>query len=199
MTDRSVAADPSRATTRRPTMASITIRRITLGAVIAAASAYGVWFLGFDPFWAVATVLAVGPVAAALATVKLEEEAPWDLPAGDTPRGIRITVAILEQSLAACDRLARPLALRRMRALLIPEREDRLARTTLMRRTRALLVAELQHRGVDSEDNDAVEKLLGPDALTILQPNVRHPVTPAAIERCLDTVELLGTLTKGST
>jgi hypothetical protein len=204
MTDRSVAVDNMRASEPLPPSQATASRRLTayrvaLGAVIAPASAYGVWFLGFDPFWAVATVLAVGPVAAALATVKLEEEAPWDLPAGETPRGIRITVAILEQSLAACDRLARPLALRRLRALLISEREDRLARATLVRRTRALLVTELQHRGVDPEDNDAVARLLGPDALAILQPNDGNPVTPATIERCLDAVELLGTHTQGST
>ncbi len=173
-------------------------RRIALGAVAAAASAYGVWFLGFDPFWAVATVIVVGPVAAALATVKLEEEAPWELPASETPRGIRITVAILEQSLAACDRLARPPALRRLRASLIAEREDRVARTTLLRRTRALLLTELQHRGLDPEDNVVVAKLLGPDALAILQPNDGKPVTPATIERCLDAVERLGTHSKGA-
>jgi hypothetical protein len=203
MTDRSAAIDHPRTGTPRITPPRITRRRITtwriaVGAVIAGASAYGVWFLGFDPFWAVATVLAVAPVVALLATLKLEEEAPWDPSAGETPRGIRITVAILEQSLAACDRLARLPALRRLRALFIPEREDRLARATLVRRTRALLVAELRTRNIDPEDNVAVMKLLGPDALAILQPQDNAPVTPAAIERCLDAVEQLGTHSKGS-
>jgi hypothetical protein len=170
---------------------------IVIGSAAAAGgAAFGVWFVGLDPLWAIATVLVVGPVAAALATVSADDEAAWQPPVRETPRGTRITVAILEESLLACDRLARPTAVRQLRALAIAERDDLLARSTLMRRLRALLVAELRARGLDainrSHDN-AVVALLGPDAFTILQPNGDHPVTTAALTRCLDAVERLGT------
>jgi hypothetical protein len=61
---------------------------------------------------------------------------------------------------------------------------------------RALLVTELLARGLNAAaqtDEDAVVALLGPDVLTILQPHDANPVTTAAITRCLDAVERLGT------
>lgn len=165
-------------------------------AAVALGTAFGVWFVGLDPLWAVATVLAVGPVVVVLATVGVHDDAPWEPPARETPRGVRITVAILEEALFACDRLARPTPLRQLRAMAIAERDDLLARSTLVRRMRALLVAELQARGLDATNrthDHAVITLLGADALTILQPNNDTPVTTIAIERCLDAVERLGT------
>ena len=73
--------------------------------------------------------------------------------------------------------------------------DDRLARTTLVRRMRELLTAELHHRGLESANrsDDIIVALLGPDALTILQPNDSNPVTTAAIARCLDALERLAT------
>lgn len=165
-------------------------------AAVAIGAAFGVWFAGLDPLWAVATVLVVGPVVVVLATVGTDDDAPWEPPARETPRGVRITVAILEESLLACDRLARPSTLRQLRALAIVERNDRLARLALVRRMRALLVTELHAHGLDATHrthDDAMIALLGPDAFTILQPNDDTPVTTAAIERCLDAVERLGT------
>jgi len=179
-------------------------RRITIvvgSAAVAIVAGLGVWFVGLDLLWAIATVLVVGPVAAVLATLGAADEASWQPPARETPRGIRITVAILEESLLACDRLARPTAVRQLRALAIAERDDLLARSTLMRRLRALLVAELRARGLDATDrthDQAVVALLGPDAFTILQPNNDTPITAAAITRCLDAVEQLGPEPHGS-
>lgn len=171
--------------------------RVAIGMAVVAAAAgasYGVWFLGLDPLWSVATVLAVVPAAAALTTVRFEEDAAWDPPGQESPRGVRLAVVMIERSLAACDRLARPTAVRRVRAFLIAERDDRLARTTVVRRMRALLVAELQRHGLDTANrvhDHAIVALLGADALTILQPNDDTPVTSAAIARCLDKVEHL--------
>lgn len=180
------------------------MRRIAIviaSALVAIGAAFGVWFVGLDPWWAVATVLAVGPVVALLATVGADDDAPWEPLARETPRGVRITVAILEESLSACDRLARPTMLRQLRAIAIAERDDLLARSTLLRRLRALLVSELHARGLDATDrthDHAVVALLGADAFSILQPNYDPRVTSAAIERCLDAVEQLGPEPHGS-
>ncbi len=168
---------------------------VAVGAVMAFGAAFIVWFVGFDALWAMAAVLAVGPVGALLATRRLEDDAPWDPPGRETPRSTRLTVTTIERSLAACDRFARPPAIRRLQALLFAERDDRLARLTVLRRVRASLVAELHDRGVDPGDgsDEAVALLLGPDARGILQPHVDHPITAAAVERCLDAVWRLGT------
>jgi hypothetical protein len=64
----------------------------------------------------------------------------------------------------------------------------------------ALLNAELHDRGLDPDDpryDEAAVALLGPDAIAILYPSDRRPVTTAAIERCLDAVERLGTQSEG--
>jgi hypothetical protein len=174
--------------------------RVAVGAAAAVLAAFGVWFVGFDEFWAVATVLAVSAVGALLAKFRLDDDVPWDPPGRETPRGVRLAVALIEGALAACDRLASPTAVRRARAVVITERDDRLARTTVVRRMRELLTAELHHRGLDPADrtDDAVVALVGPDALTILQPNDSNPVTTAAIARCLDALERLATETQGS-
>jgi hypothetical protein len=175
-------------------------------ALIAVAGAGAVWYVGFDPFWAVAAVMAAAAIGAAVANFGSEqragwevpeEEAAWDLPRYETPPGVRRDVAAITGSLAACDRLARPRAVRRMRALLIPEREDRVASTTAVRRMCALLNAELSDRGLDPGDRSDVVALLGPDAIAILHPNDGEPVTTAAIERCLDAAERLGTGSQG--
>jgi hypothetical protein len=172
--------------------------RLVIGGVSVAAvvAAVAVWFAGFDVFWAIATVLAVGPVGALLANLAFEDDAPWDPPRRETPRGVRLEMATMERSLAACDRLARPTIVRRVQSVLFNERDDRLARLTMLRRLRTLLVTELHARGLDpakATDEDAVIALLGSDALTILQPNDANPVTSAVITRCLAAVERLGT------
>lgn len=182
--------------TRKPSRTARITVSIAVCTIIATCVAYVVWFMGLDPYWAAASVLAVGPVAAVLAGLGFEDEdAPWDPPARETPRGSRITVAIIEESLAACERLARPSALRRVRAFLTPERDDRLARTTVVRRMRALLLAELHNTKLDPLNDlhhEAIAARLGRDAITILQPTESNPVTTAAIARCLDVVEQLG-------
>ena len=175
--------------------------RIAVGVSVLAVAAAAVWFVGFDLYWSVASVLAVVPVAALLATAGLEEDAPLDPPWREAPRGIRLTVAAIERSLDACDRLARPSAVRHVHAFLHEERDDRLARTTVVRRVRALLVAELSHRGLDAakrRDDDAILALIGADAHTVLRPNDDNPVTAAAIAESLDVIERLDAQPKGS-
>jgi hypothetical protein len=175
--------------------------RIAAGVSVLAVAVAAVWFLGFDLSWSVASVLAMVPVAALLATAGLEEDAPWDPPWREAPRGIRLTVAAIERSLDACDRLTGPSALRHVRALLHDERNDRLARTTVARRVRALLVAELSHRGLDvakRPDDDAILALISANALTILRPSDDHPVTVAAIAESLDVIERLSAQPKGA-
>ena len=172
--------------------------RFAIGGVFVAAvvAAVAVWFAGFDVFWAIATVLAVVPVGAFLASLAFEDDAPWDPPRRETPRGVRLVIATMERSLAACDRLARPTVVRRLQSVLFSERDDRLARGTIIRRMRTLLVTELQIRGLDpakATDEGAVVALLGSDVLTILQPHDANPVTTDTITRCLDVVERLGT------
>jgi hypothetical protein len=181
--------------TRRPRFWAVLGVAITT-AVVAAVAAVGVWYMGLDSLWAIAAVLAVGPVGAFLASLGFEDDAPWDPPRRETPRGVRLVMATMERSLAACDRLARPTVVRRLQSVLFNERDDRLARLTILRRLRALLVTALQVRGLDPtnrHDEDAIVALLGHDALTILQPHDANLVTTAAITRCLDAVEHLGT------
>lgn len=169
-------------------------------AVASTAGAFGVWFVGFDPLWAIATVLAVVSVGLVFATLKFEDHAGWDRPARETRRGIRLAVPMIEESLSACDRLARPRFTRPISTLLTNEREDRLARGTIVRQMRALLVAELRVRGVDPtrHSDEAIVALLGPDALAVLQPHDNNPVTSAVIVSCLDAVDRLNIETQPS-
>lgn len=174
--------------------------RLAAGVSVLAVAAAAVWFLGFDLYWSVASVLAVVPVVALLASAGLEEDAPWDPPWREAPRGTRLTVAAIEQSLDACNRLAGPSAVRHVHALLHDERDDRLARSAVARRVRALLVAELSHRGLDAANprNDAVIlALIGADAHAILRPNDDNPVTATAIAETLDVIERLSVQPKG--
>ena len=164
--------------------------RIAVVALASGGGAFAVWFVGFDPLWAAAMALAVGSVGAVFAVLKFEDSPPWDPPRRETPRGVRLAVPMMEESLAACDRLARPPITRPIRVLLTNEREDRLARGTIVRQMRALLLSELRAHGAPTNPSDAaVVALLGPDALTLLQPNDENPVTSAVIARCLDAVE----------
>ncbi|MDF1503225.1 hypothetical protein [Roseisolibacter sp. H3M3-2] len=170
---------------------------VAVAALAAAAATFAVWAVGLDAAWAVTTVVALGAVGAVLATLHVEEDVAWEAPAHDPPRGIRIAVPVLEASFAACDRLARPGVLRGLRAPVIDEREDRLARAALVRQLRALLAAELRARGGAHDGaraarpDDALLALFGPDARPVLQPDDAHPLTSAAIARCLDAVERL--------
>ena len=170
-------------------------RVVTLGALAAIGAAFVVWFVGFDVLWAVAAVLIVGPVTAAIATVVFDDTAVWEPPARETPRGIRLEVTTIEQSLAACDRLAAPRAVRRARAVVATERDDREARLMVVRRMRALLLAEVRHHGLDAASamNDEVAARFGPEALVILQPHDDAPVRAVDIAQCLETLERLTT------
>lgn len=167
--------------------------RIAVVAALSAIAGVGVWIAGFDTLWAVATVLATGAVGVALAGLKFEELALWDPPGRETPRGIRLVLPMMEQSLAACDRLARPPVTRPLRMLLTNEREDRLARGRIVRQIRAVLVAELRARGITAANHsdETVIALLGRDALTVLEPTDSNPVTSEIIASCLDAVERL--------
>lgn len=181
---------------RRPALVAIAIA-VCAGLVVGAC---GVWFAGFDAYWAVTAALALGPVGAVIAILVFDEQVPWEPPARETPRGTRLTVSMLESSLAACDRLARPTVMRRVRALPTAERDDRLARLTVVRQMRALLIAELKGRGLDPDNcsEEGVVALLGSDALPLLAPHDDDAVTTTAIGRCLDAVERLATVTPGS-
>src|SRR5689334_9154598 len=97
--------------------------RVTVGTLAAFGVGFGVWLAGFDELWAVAATLAVGAVGGAIATFAFDESARWEAPPRTTPRGTQLAVAMIEQSLAACDRLARPASVRWLVALLNPERD----------------------------------------------------------------------------
>lgn len=173
---------------------------ICVGAVLFMGAAFVAWFVGLDILWSIAAALVMCAVGTVLAMLRFEEQTPWDAPARETPRGTRLTVAMLEASLAACDRLARPPLIRRARALVMSERDDRLAQSTVVRRMRDLLVMELHAHGVDPATctNDAVVELLGPEALTLLRSTESHAVPTTAVSRCLDAIERLTTAHQGS-
>lgn len=175
--------------------------RISAGLSLLAVAAAVVWFVGFDLYWSVASVLAVVPVVVLLAIIGLEDDDPWDPLWRESPRGIRLTVAAIERSLDACDRLASPAPARQVHALLHDERNDRLARTVVVRRVRALVVAEFSRCGLDASnqrDDAAILALIGTNAHTIVRPNDDNPVTTAAIAECLDVIERLSAQPKGS-
>jgi hypothetical protein len=165
---------------------------------ILAASAFAafcVWFAGYDYVWSVATVIVFGSVGVALGMLKFEEQLPWDPHGRETPRGVGLALPMMEQSLAACDRLARPAFTRPIQTVLSNERDERLARGTIVRQVRAILVTELRARGVSpaNQTDERVIALLGHDALAVLQANDDNPVTSAVISNCLDAVERLAT------
>lgn len=174
--------------------------KVVAVAALSACAAVAVWIIGLDWWWAVATVLAFGLAGVAYAELKFEDHPSWDPPSREAPRGVRLTIPTMEESLSAADRLARPLIARRLRAVVIEERADRLARGTIVRQVRALLLAELLAHGIDpaNQTDEAVVALLGPDALALLQPNDDTPVTTAVIMNCLDAVERLNTNTTAS-
>jgi hypothetical protein len=173
-----------------------TARRAQRIAGVAAASvvaAFCVWFAGYDYVWSVATVLVFGSVGTALGMLKFDEQPSWDAPGRETPRGVGLTLPMMEESLAACDRLASPAFTRPIQTVLSNERDDRLARGAIVRQVRALLVAELRAHGVVAANStdEKVIALLGQDALAVLQSNDDNPVTSAVISSCLDAVERL--------
>jgi hypothetical protein len=167
--------------------------RVAIGAVAALGVGFGVWFVGFDVLWAFAAMLVAGAVGGALATIRFDESAPWEPHVETLPRATRLTVAMIERSLTACDRPGRPLA------MLISERDDHLARLAVVRQLRALLIAELHDRGIEPlEPFDDAVALIGPDAPAVLQPHNDSPVTSSAIARCLDAIERLANTHPGS-
>lgn len=152
-----------------------------------------VWFLGFDPLWALTGALAVGSVGAAISLVGLDDPVPWDAPSRKTPRSTRLSVALIERSLAACDRLESPVFLRHVQRLAHAEREDRQSRLVIVRRMRALIIAELRRRGLDATSSAPSHALsmLGSDAVTILESHDGDGVSTAVVTRCLDALERL--------
>lgn len=161
------------------------------GVVVALVAGYLVWIAGLDAWWAATTVLVLLPVAALFAISTFSEPLLWPEPVREPPRGIRLTVTTIEQSLAACDRLARPPILRRLRELSVAERDDKQARA-IVRQMRALLIVALRDRGLDaSRDVEQIAATLGTDALTILQPDQGEPITSAMITRTLSAIERL--------
>lgn len=150
-----------------------------------------VWFFGFDVPWAIAIAVAVTAVGGVLAMLSFDDPAAWDAPPRETPRATRLTIGMLEQSLAACDRLAAPALLRRVYRLTNAERDDRLARATVVRQLRALLLAALHDHGLDATaPPQDIAALVGPDALAVVSLH-DTTVTSATIARCLDALEHL--------
>ena len=152
-----------------------------------------VWFLGFDPLWALASALAVGSVGAALSRVGLEDPVPWEPAPWEALRSTRLSVALIERSLAACDRLESPAFLRHVQRLAHAEREDRQSRLVVVRRMRALILAELRMRGFDGTISAKVHAttVLGADAAIILESHDGEEVSTGVITRCLDALERL--------
>lgn len=158
-----------------------------------------VWMAGFDLRWSITGALVVLPVGVVLAAFTLDDPAPWAQPHRRTPRGPRLRVSMIEASLAACDRLAQPTPLRRLRELLHPERDDQQARANLVREVRGLLVAVLHDAGIDpSGDLEKAISLLPPEARAILQPKEHLPVTVATVISCLDAIERLASTSRNT-
>ncbi len=169
---------------------------LMIGVAATLSVAFIVWFAGFEVMWACAAALAIGPAGGLIVSLAFDDMPPWGRPARETPRGSRLTVANIEQSLAACDRLARPSAFQWMGAMLSRERDDRMSRLALVRQMRALMVAELYARGLDASEpyEDAVA-MFGADARAMLEPHPNSPVSSATIARCLDAIERLASTT----
>lgn len=160
---------------------------------VAAITALFVWFLGYDWLWSAAGALTLCSVGVIVFSLKFDDQTAWEPHAREAPRGVRLALPMMEESLAACDRLARPPITRHIRVMLTNDRDDRLAQGTLLRQMRALLVAELRVRGIDpaKSPEESVTALLGRDALAVLQPNDDTPVTTVVIANCLDAVDRL--------
>jgi hypothetical protein len=177
---------------------------IGIGIAVGATGLVGavvVWLMGYDPLWAVATVLGVGAVAVAFTNLGFDEDIEWDPPRHETPPGFRrdfvaIAASLNPSALARFDRLfniGNALASLTGRDAATRHRP---ARLTAEGRMRGLLIAELHDRGLDPASpstDDAVLALLGSAAIAILRPDHSRPITTAAIESCLDAVERLAT------
>ena len=173
------------ATARRRTLVTALAGVVTFGTAV-----FTVWSLGFDIAWAVAAVLALLPVGAGIATVSRREHAQWEPSSRGAARGAQLSMAALEESMAACERLARHDLLRRFRPVITAERSDRLARLQLVRRLRALLIADLHEEGIDAAAQMATALArAGPHARAILQPHDSTPITMSIVAQCLDAVE----------
>lgn len=153
-----------------------------------------VWFVGFDPLWSVAIAAILLAVGSTVAGSSYDCESMWPNQAPKALRGTRLATATLEQSLLACDRLARPKAVRLVRALVINEREDQLARAQVVRQLRALLAADVRSHGFDpAQQFEQIAARFGPETASMLQLRNQDPVTTAAIERCLKAIEQAAT------
>ncbi len=163
---------------------------MAVGVASLATAVFIVWFFGFSLVWAIAMILALVPVSIVIAQVAVREHARWAAPTEPAARGAQLTVATIEESLAAADRLARHDLLRRLRLVVAPERPDRTARSQLVRRVRNILMAEMREVDhVASSDTEAAETRLGPAARPFLQPHDNTPVTERLVAQCLDMIE----------
>jgi hypothetical protein len=165
-------------------------RAMAVGVASLAAAVFIVWFFGFSVVWATAMILALVPVSIVISQVAVREHPRWTAPPEPAARGAQLTVATIEESLAAADRLARHDLLRRLRLVVAPERPDRVARSQLLRRVRTILMTELRESGhAAASDTDAAETKLGPTAPPFLQPHDHPPVTERLVTQCLDMIE----------
>lgn len=166
------------------------LARMIAGVIAALAVACLVWLAGFDVRWSITSALVLLPVGTVIASFAFDESPAWDRPQPRTPRGTRLRARRIEAALAACDRLARPTFTRALSALRHPARDDQLARAQLVRDVRTLMVAALNGAGNEpSAHTDRASALLGPHALSMLQPGDDVAITAAAVARSLDAVE----------
>jgi hypothetical protein len=165
-------------------------RAMAVGVASFAAAVLIVWFFGFSVVWATAMILALLPVSIVIAQVTVREHPRWTAPPEPPARGAHLTVATIEKSLAAADRLACHDLLRRLRLVVAPERPDRAARSQLVRRMRDILMAELRESGyAAASDTDVTESRLGPTARPFLHPHDSTPVSELLVTQCLDMIE----------
>jgi hypothetical protein len=165
-------------------------RAMAVGVASLVAAVFVIWFFGFSVVWATAMILALLPVSVVISQVAVREHPRWTAPPEPAARGAQLTVATIEESLAAADRLARHDLLRRLRLVIAPERPDRAARSQLVRRVRNILMAEMREVDhVTGSDTEAAETRLGPAARPFLQPHDHTPVTERLVTQCLDMIE----------
>lgn len=168
------------------------VARVFAGVIAALVVACLVWLAGFDVGWSLTSALVLLPLSAVIASFALDEPPAWDRPQPRTPRGTRLRARRFEAALAACDRLARPRFTRALSALRHSARDDQLARAQLVRDVRTLLVAALNDAGIEpSAHTDRASALLGPHALSMLQPGDDMAITAATVTRSLDAIERL--------
>lgn len=160
-----------------------------IGVVSLLATAFTVWFFGFDIAWSVSVASVLTTTGVLITRFAFDDGAGWPERPAQALRGTRLATSTLEQALTATDRLARPQLARSLRAVVINERDDHLARTQLLRHVRTLIGTEARRHGLDPAQQPAqVAKLFGEEAVTVLQSHNHAVVTTATIARCLDAM-----------